>query len=69
MSRVYVTLDGYVVRRVTEKSIAVAKVAFGASGDLTWLPRSMCEDGENLDIGDTDISVVENIAEERGLDF
>ncbi len=43
-------------------------MAFGASGDLTWLLRSMCEDGGNLDIGDTDISVAENIAEERGLD-
>lgn len=64
----FVTLNGYVVARTTDKAIAIVKASQLAS-DWTWLPRSMCDDGHVLDVGDTDISVRENMAEEKGLDW
>jgi hypothetical protein len=72
MARAYVTLDGYVVRRTSEKAVGIAKDMPGlsaAAAPLTWLPRSACTDGDALDVGDTDIVCAEWIAEERGLDF
>lgn len=60
---VYVDLDGYRVARTTAKAVLLAK------GDFeVWVPRSVCEDGDELDMGDTDICVAEWFAEREGLD-
>lgn len=64
----WATLDGYVVARTTEKAVAVAKAKAPAE-DWTWLPRAMCMDGDTLAIGDTDISIRESMADEKGLDW
>lgn len=53
MGAAYVTLDGYVVKRATEKAVGLAK-ASEPFGELTWLPRSACTDGDTLGIGDTE---------------
>ena len=68
MASAYVAIDGYVVKKVTEKTIGVVK-ASNPFGELVWLPRSTCADGDMLDLGETDISVAEWLAEDRGLDF
>jgi hypothetical protein len=34
----------------------------------TWIPRSVCDDGSELEIGDTDIVVQTWFAEKEGLD-
>ena len=73
MGAAYVTLDGYVVRRVTEKAVGIAKDTKNPMGlpdrsDLVWLPRSACDQGDILDTGDTDIIVRESVADEKGLD-
>lgn len=33
-----------------------------------WIPRSVCQDGDTLKEGDTDIMVAEWFAEKEGLD-
>jgi hypothetical protein len=68
MAGAYVTLDGYVVRKTTELAVGIGKVD-NAFAVLTWLPRSACEDGDALDLGETDIVCRESLAEEKGLDW
>ena len=65
------TLEGYVVRRVTALAVGICKAAIplGAQEELTWIPRSLCDDGENLEEGDTDIVVDRWKAEQEGLDY
>ena len=65
----YVTLEGYIVRRTTDKAIALVKEGAGFMADLTWVPRGWCQDGGNLEEGDTDIAVFEDRADEKGLDY
>lgn len=67
----YVTLDGYQVRRVASSGLAVALVKEGAGfqAELIWVPVSCCRDGDRLTVGDTDIEVMEFMAEQKGLDF
>jgi hypothetical protein len=64
----FVTLDGYMVAGTTTKAVAVRKAKDLASA-WHWLPRSMCDGGEVLEVGDTDIVVRENMAEEKGLNW
>jgi hypothetical protein len=66
---VFVTLEGYIVRRTTEKAIALVKEGAGYQADLIWVPRSCCHDGETLEIGDVDISCMQHMAEDKGLDW
>ena len=63
----WTTIEGWEVRRVTEKAIALVKEGVGPLAELTWVPRSMCLDGDELAIGDTDIVVRSGIAVEKGL--
>jgi len=63
---VYVPLDGYVVRKTTDLAVAVSPVDEPFS-EWVWLPRLMCEDGDDLVEGDEDIAVRESIALDKGL--
>lgn len=65
-----VTLDGYTVRRIsaTGKAVGISKTDQPLA-ELTWLPVSACQDGNLLDIGNTDIAVRESLADEKGLDY
>lgn len=66
----HVSLEGYVVRRTTEKAVGLAKSGSTIlHDDLTWVPRSVCEDGDALAEGDTDITVAEWFADKEGLDY
>lgn len=67
----WVTVDGYIVRQVAPSGQAVAIVKEGAGfmPKLIWLPVSLCLDGDELTVGDTDIEVMEFKAEELGLDY
>ena len=65
----YVTIDGYIVRRTTEKALGIVKEGAGPQADPIWVPRACCESGDDLDVDDTDIIVFQNIAESKGLDF
>jgi hypothetical protein len=65
-----VTLEGYIVRRTTEKAIGIVKEDAGIQGgDLIWIPRSCCADGESIETGDTDLECALWKAEAEGLDF
>ena len=66
MGRAYVTLEGYTIKATTVAAIGLAK---GTEPELTWVPRSCCQDGDTLDRGDTDICVREDMAESKGLSF
>lgn len=37
------------------------------SGEEHWVPRSVCRDGDSLEVGDTDIEVQRWFAEKEGL--
>lgn len=63
------TLEGYIIRRTTEKAIGLVKEGAGYMADLVWVPRSCCTDGETLEVGDTDIECLLYIAEDKGLDY
>ncbi|MBU6430715.1 MAG: hypothetical protein KGR26_16975 [Cyanobacteria bacterium REEB65] len=68
----YASLDGYVIRRTTEGAVGIAKAQLGlvnGGEHLTWIPRSLCEDGFRLEVGDTDILVETWKAEQEGLDY
>lgn len=65
---VYVTLDSYIVERTTEKALGLRKAKQMPGLALTWVPRSVVEDGENIDIGEQDLSCAEWFAEKEGLD-
>lgn len=59
----YVDLDGYQVAGITKLAVLVVKGTFAV-----WCPRSVCEDGDELTLGDTDIRVAEWFADREGLD-
>lgn len=63
----WTTIEGWEVRRATEKAVALVREGAGPMADLIWVPRSLCMDGENLAVGDTDIVVRDGIAIEKGL--
>lgn len=62
----YVPLDGYVVRKTRDMAVAVNLVDEPFS-EYVWLPRSVCEQGDDLVEGDEDIVVREDFALEKGL--
>jgi hypothetical protein len=64
----FVTLNDYIVVQPTAKAVAVRKRK-DLAAEWTWLPRAMCQDGDSLEVGDTDICVRESMAEEKGLDW
>lgn len=68
MTDEWVTLDGYVVTQVRLRAIAIVKSKTPAA-DWVWLPRSLCQDGDSLVIGDTDITVKEFKADQEGLEY
>ena len=53
----YEALDDCEVVNTTDKAIQIAWEDERGELHERWLPRSMCEDGDTLDLGDTDISV------------
>jgi len=69
MARAYVTLNGYQVRVVRERAIGINKAKGFPDAPVTWLPRAVCTDGDQLDVGDEDIVCWESMAEEKELDF
>lgn len=73
-SNEFVTLDGYVVVAQTRLAIGIAKTAKSAAAPspsdvATWVPRSVCDDGEAIGVGDTDMSVREWFADKEGLNY
>jgi hypothetical protein len=61
----YITLSGVdEVIATTEKAVLVSFSNFRE----TWIPRSLCDNGECLEKGDTDIVVQEWFAKKEGLD-
>lgn len=65
----YVTLEGYIVRRTTDKAVALVKEGAGPRADLIWVPRGWCRDGSELEEGDTDIMMFDDRADDKGLDY
>jgi hypothetical protein len=65
----FVTLEGYIVRRTTEKAVALVREGAGYQADLIWVPRSMCREGERIDVHETDLEVAKFVADDRGLDY
>ena len=61
-----VTLDNVRVARVTPRAILLE---IDKSKPGVWVPRSVCENGDELDIGDTDICVQRWFAEREDLPF
>jgi len=68
MATVWVTLDGYVVRRTTAKAVGLTKEGAGYQADITWVPRGCMRDGDDLQEGDTDLECMEFKAVEKELD-
>lgn len=60
----YITLDG--VDRVIKTTPAAVLVRLTNLKEV-WAPRSVCECGDELSVGDTDIVVQEWFAEKEGL--
>lgn len=71
MASRYETLDGYVVRLTTANAIGIEKARSSLTdkAEVIWLPRSVCEDGDTLSVGDTDICCFGSIADDKGLDY
>jgi hypothetical protein len=65
----YVTLDGYTVRLLTAKAIGVSHSTDTPFADYTWIPRSQVEDGDVIEVGETDICVKAWFAEKEGLSY
>lgn len=72
----YVALNGYIVVGEIDRTIAIVKAKYfpvpwsdKQQSEWIWLPQSAYNNGHVLDVGDTDISVRKNVAEERGLDW
>lgn len=57
MSREYQPLDGYEVVATTHKALGIRRAKV-QTRDLIWVPRSVVEDGDNLERGETDIRVL-----------
>ena len=65
MSDSWEVLDGYVVDAATERAILIKKIRTGAT---TWVPRSVCECGDELGLHDRDIVVRAWFVRKEGLD-
>ena len=73
-----VTLENYIVTAETRLAVGVVKTQRNAAGvfeklashgDAQWIPRSVCDGGSILEVGDTDIVVQEWFADKEGLDY
>lgn len=62
MSAGQITLSGEIIR-TTDRAVLFRS----ETGDETWIPRSVCPGGEDLEDGDTDILVARWFAEGEGL--
>lgn len=60
----FVSIDGYIVKRETDRAVLVVK-----AGHEVWIPRSVIDQGEVADVGDTDLSVEQWFAKRTSLDF
>lgn len=69
MSVAHVTVEGYIVRRQTDRAVALVKEGAGWQAELIWVPRASCHGGEILEVGDTDLQINQNMADEKGLDY
>jgi len=67
----YVSLDGYIVRRATERAVGLIKSSAPMPGlaPIAWLPRGWCRNGDILEEGDTDIECFDERADEKNLDY
>lgn len=63
----YETLDGYRVDAVTTKAIGLRRGAMTEHRALTWVPRSVVQDGDEIEIGETDLCVQAWFVEKEGL--
>lgn len=63
----YDTLDDCEVIATTEKAIKVAWTDREGEIHEAWIPRSVCQDGDELGEGDRDISVAHWFADKEGL--
>ena len=59
----WTTVEGYEVVKCTDGAVCLSK-----NGADTWVPRSVCMDGDALTEGDTDITVKSWYASRDGLD-
>lgn len=62
----YDSLDKVEVVATTDKAV---KVAWDRNGvvNMQWIPRSVCEDGDRLSEGDTDVIVETWFIDKEGL--
>jgi len=60
------TLDGYEVDMTTDRAVLVKRVG-KPSEAKTWIPRSLCMDGEELALRDRDIVVKTWFADKESL--
>ena len=61
--RYYTTLHCEVIR-TTEKAVLVQL----ENGDEHWLPRSECDNGDAIDVGDDAIDVADWLLHNRGIE-
>lgn len=61
----YVLIDGYIVKRAQDKAVLVVK----AGGQEVWIPRSLIEQGDAADVGETDLAVQEWFVLRNSLDY
>jgi hypothetical protein len=62
----YVTLDK--VTNVCGATQNAVRVRFD-NMEEKWIPRSLCEDGDQLDMGDRDVVVQQWFADKEGLPY
>jgi len=62
----YIALDA--VDCIVKATAKAVLVRFSTAGRAdVWIPRSVCEDGDALEEGDTDVVVQEWFAEREGM--
>lgn len=62
MTKRYEPITGEVIR-----TTLLAVLVRDDAGDEVWVPRSVCEDGDSLEKGDTDVRVEPWFAEKEGM--
>jgi len=65
----YVVLEDYVVARTTTKAVGVRRATDRTNSALIWIPRSVIEHGDDVDLGEIDLSVKEWFAIKEELEF
>jgi hypothetical protein len=64
----YETLDGYYVDALTKKAVGLRHKGSPIVGrDPIWVPRSVIENGDEIEKGETDICVAEWFVRKEGL--